>query len=46
MFRENGLTSINRLYNLVDDDNKAYTTPFHNMGYQQLMRILTRGKGI
>ena len=38
-------TSINRLYNLVNDDGEAYTAIFPNMDYQCLMRVLTRGRG-
>ena len=38
-------TAVNRFYNLVDDDNEAYRALFHNTDYQQLMRVLTRGRG-
>ena len=39
-------TLISRLYNLVDDNNKAYMALFHSTNYQQLMRVLTRGRGV
>ena len=36
-------TTINRVYDLVDDDSEAYRALFQNTDYQQLMRVLTRG---
>ena len=37
--------TISRFYNLVDDESKAYRDLFYNTDYQQLMRVLTRGRG-
>ena len=31
---------------MVDDDNEAYTALFQNTDYEQLMRSLTRGRGV
>ena len=36
--------TINRLYNLVDDDSDSNKALFLNTDYQQLMRFLTWGR--
>ena len=49
MCEENGLILAQQrsigFKNLVDDDNEAYRALFQNTDYQQLMRVLTRGRG-
>ena len=39
-------TAINRVYNLVDDDSKAYRALFQDTDYKMIMRFLTRGRGV
>ena len=35
-----------KVYNLVDNDSKAYKALFQDTDYQMIMRFLTRGKGV
>ena len=39
-------TTINLVYNLVDDDSEAYRALFQDTDYQMIMRSLTRGRGV
>ena len=39
-------TSINLVYNLVDNDSDAYKALFQDTEYQSIMRSLIRGKGV
>ena len=39
-------TVINRVYNLVDDDNDAYMALFQDTDYQMITRSLTRGRRV
>ena len=40
------VATINRVYNLVDDDSDAYKALFHNIDYHMMIRVLTRGRGV
>ena len=39
-------TTINQMYNLVDDDSNDYMALFQDTDYQMIMRFLTKGRGV